>query len=174
MERLLSNIVGIPVYEDDGHRPLTTVRDVIIDPESGVFLGVITNIGKNEIIAERDMLSLGEVIKIHGRDSIIPAEDVFRIDEVLKSGKRIFGNKVVTENGENLGKVFDLAIDKNTMALSKIFTAKGLLGLFRYDTRIISAKNIVEVLPHKIVIKGGTNLIMEKKEAKIPLEEAMS
>lgn len=119
-----------------------------------------------------DVISWHDVLHICNRDSIIHGDDVLRVQTVQKSGGKIFGNKVETKDGKYLGKVMDYVIDDHLMVLKQLFVAKGLLGLVRYDSRIISAKNILEILPDKIVVKDdlGTVKVAEVKE-KRPIKE---
>lgn len=171
MERYYTKIVGTPVYADSP-RPLTTVKDVIMDPEQGKLLAFVVNQNKKLVILPMDILSWEEVIRIHNHDVIINAHEVLRIEEVQKMNTPIMSSRVETKSGEYLGKVYDLTIDNNTFMLQKIFVAKGLLGLFRYDSRIISAKNIIEILPNKIVVKEDMRKIKEvEAKPEIALED---
>ena len=109
---------------------------------------------------------------VHSGDVIIDAKEVLRIAEVQKKNIRIFHGRVETKSGKYLGKVYDLSIDSNTFMLQKLFTAKGLPALFRYDSRIISAKNIIEILPDKIVVKEDLKKVKEMAtEREIALED---
>ncbi len=170
MERLYSKIVGTPVY-DDGIRPLTTVKDLIVDPENGKLLAFVVNLSKNLIIVPFDIISWKEVIRIHNGDSIIEGNEVIRIAEVQKRGVKIFHNKVETKDGQKLGKVNDFSVNSNSLMLQKLYLSKGILGLVRYESRIISAKNIIEILPEKIVIKDNTKVKEEVKKGAVVLEE---
>lgn len=154
MERFFTKIAGTPVVEDDSVRPITTVKNLVIDPESGNVIALIVNESKNLVILPMDVLSWGEAVHVHNSDCIVESEDVLRVSSVLKSGIRIYNKKVETKSGKQLGNVYDFSIDTNLMTLKKLFTAKGFLGLFRYDSRIIPAKNIIEILKDKIVVKG--------------------
>lgn len=171
MEKFYTKIIGTPVYID-GPRPLTTIKDVIVDPEQGKLLAFVVNQSKNLIITPMDILSWGEVIHIHSSDVIIDGKEVLKIEEVQKTNIHIFHSRVETKSGKYLGKVYDLSIDSTTFMLQKLFVAKGLLGLFRYDSRIIVAKNILEILPNKIVVKEDLKKIKEvEKQPEIALED---
>ncbi|MDA1060179.1 MAG: PRC-barrel domain-containing protein [bacterium] len=170
MHRLYSKIIGTPVY-DDSVRPLTTVKDLIIDTETGKLLAFVVNQSKNLVIVPIDVVSWTEVIKINNIDSIIDGNDVIRISEVQKRGINLIHNKVETKNGEKLGKVNDFSVDTDILMLQKLYVSKGILGLVRYESRIISAKDIIEILPDKIVIKDNTKIKEKIKESPVLLEE---
>ena len=163
MEKLYSDIVGTPVFEDDANRPFASVKGVILDPEMrGKLIAFLVNVARRRIISPVDVLSWGNVMKVHSAGDVTDAVNVLRVDEVLKGGVKFFGAHVETEKGEKLGKVFDLGIDNKTFDLRRIFVAKSFFGIFRHDNRIISAKDIVEVLPDKIVVKDGLGTVKEE------------
>ncbi len=172
MEKYFTKIVRTPVVEDDGVRPITTVKNLLIDPETGNVIALVVNENKNLIILPMDVLSWGEAVHVHHRDCIVESDEVLRVINVLKLGINIFGNKVFTKSGKPLGNVYDFSIDTNTMTLKKLFTAKGFLSLFRYDSRIIPAKNIIEILKNKIVVKNDTAKAREpEKQAEMVTQD---
>ncbi len=171
MERFYSKISGTPVMEDDAMRPLTTIKDVLIDSETGKVIAFIVNLSKNLIITPMDILSWHDAIHVHDRDSIIEGNEVLRVENVQKSGTRVIHNRVETKDGKYLGKVVDFSIDSHSMDLKKLYVAKGFLGLFRYESRIIPAKNIIEILPEKIVVKEDLAVIKQEEKEKIVMED---
>ncbi|MFA5820546.1 MAG: PRC-barrel domain-containing protein [Candidatus Gracilibacteria bacterium] len=167
MEKLYTKILHTPVREEDEVRPITTVKDLIVDPENGAVVGVVVNLNAKLIVAPHDILSFGDTIFVHGREVIVPAEDVLRVDNVLKKGVKIFHNKVVTESGKELGIVADFSIDTKSLIMQKIFVAKSVFGLVHYDQRIIPAKNIVEVKADKIIVKDDLATVKEKEKVRV-------
>ncbi len=161
----------MPVVEDDGIRALTTVKDMVVDQESGKVLAFVVNVGQNLIITPMDVLSWHDVLHIRSREEIISGDDVLRVQMVQKGGSRIFHNRVETKDGKYLGKVVDYSIDSNLMDLKKLFVARDILGLIRYDGRVIPAKNILEILPEKIVVKDDLAMVKEKVKEKRTMEE---
>ncbi|MBI5754209.1 PRC-barrel domain-containing protein [Candidatus Peregrinibacteria bacterium] len=166
MERFYTKIVGMPVVEDDGIRALARVKDVLMDPETGKVLAFVVNVSRNLVITPLDIISWHDVVHIRSRDEIISGDDILRVQTVRKSGGKIFHNRVETKGGKYLGEVADFSIDNHLMVLKKLFVAKDVLGLFRYDTRVIPAKNILEILPDKIVVKDDLATVKEAVEEK--------
>ncbi|MBU1151265.1 PRC-barrel domain-containing protein [Patescibacteria group bacterium] len=163
MEKLFSRILGTPIVDDGGGRPISSVKDLVIDPENGRILAFKVDLVRNLIVSEMDVLGWGIALRIHNNMDIIDANEVLRVDEVLRSGTKIFRNKVYTKEGEFLGKVFDYTVDTKAMSLKKIFVAKGLLGIIRYDSRTFDYKDIEEILTNKIVVKESMRKIKEKE-----------
>lgn len=168
MEKLYSEIIGTPVFEDDAPRPFTTVRDLVLDPEMrGKLIAFVVNGGRGRILSPVDVISWGNVMKVHSASDVTEVENILRVDAVLKNDTKFDGALVETEKGENLGRVFDFVINTKTFDLRRIFVAKSFLGLLRYESRIISAKDIVEVLVDKIVVKEGTRKVKEETKGTV-------
>ena len=68
-------------------------------------------------------------------------------------------------------KVKDFSIDSNGLGLLKIYAAKDILGLIKYDSRVISYKNIIEILPHKIIVKENLSAVKETGRKAAAMEE---
>lgn len=162
VEKLFSNIVGTAVVDDDGHL-ITTVRDVVIDPESGKLIALVVDISRNLVIAPMDILSFGDVVRVPAHDAVVDGKEILRVAEVQKRHTYIFHNRVEAKNGEYIGNVIDFSIDSRDLHLKKIYTAKSLIGFFRYDQRIIPAKLIEKILHDKIIVKENMNTVREKQ-----------
>lgn len=169
MERYFSKIIGTPVY-DEGIRPITSVKDLVIDPENGKVVALVVNLSRNLVVAPMDIVSWYEGIKINSSDDIVEGDDILRVQSIQQRGIRIFRNKVETKDGKYLGKVFDYGLEPKSLILSKLFVAKDILGLLRYDSRVIGYNSILEILPDKIVVKS--DLATVKVERVKQLEDA--
>jgi len=172
VEKLFTNIVGTRIVDDDFKHPLTTVKDVLIDPEKGTLIALIVDVNKNLVVAPVDILAWGDIIRIPAHDAIVEGSEILRVTEVQKRNIRIFHSRVETKKKEYIGNVVDFSIDLNTLALKKLYTAKNFLGFVRYDTRIIPAKNIEEIKRDKIIIKGNFQPVREERRSLI--EEAVA
>jgi len=165
MEKLYSNIVGMPVFLDEGRQAVNTVKDIVMNSETGKLLAFVVNKRKGLIIMERDVLQWGDVLHIHGHEDVVEAEDIVKVKNVLERGVRIFGNKVETKDGREIGMVVDMAVDNKSFSLKKIFVAKRVLGLLQYDQRIIPAGKIVEVLEDKVVVESDVEVLKDEASA---------
>lgn len=170
MERFYSKIVGMPVLVDGSLRPITSVRDLVIDPDNGKVLAFVTDLVRNLVIMEIDVVKIGAAILIHDHNSVIEGQEVVKVDRIQQKGCRYIEAPVETESGEKLGKVYDLTVDLKQMKVKNLYVAKGFLGLVRYMSRIIPANQIVEVLEDKIVVKDS--VVTVKDEEKMPIQDA--
>ena len=163
MERLYKNILGTRVVGENSMRALTTVKGLVMDPERGTLLALVTSVSKHKVVVPFDILEWGDNVKVHDSDAIVDGDDILRLHEVMEQGTgEIFNKKVETEEGEALGRVVDFSIDGQTYDLQKLYVGKTILGMVRYGMLIIAAKNIVEILPKKIVVKAGPATVKEE------------
>lgn len=169
MEKYYKNIIGTAVFQDDAQRPISTIKDLVIDPESGKIIAIVIDINKNLVISPVDIIKWGAVLKTHNHDTIVAGNEILRVEQVQNSDIKIMGNKVETQSKEDLGMVIDYAIDTKTYELRKIVTAKGFLGLFRYDSRLIPSSEIVEIKKNKIIVKKSKSI--QKEKSKISIKE---
>lgn len=171
MEKLYSHIVGTPVFEDDLPRPFTTVKDIVMDPERGKLIAFVVHVAKNRVIAPIDVVYWKEVVKVNDRGVVVKGKEILRVEEVQKNGIRFMHNKVETEDGKVLGKVINFAVDNKTYELRSLLVAKSVLGFIRYDTKIVKADQIVEVLPEKIVVKSDLKTVKEEAKSRVSMED---
>jgi uncharacterized protein YrrD len=162
MEKFYSNIVGTAVGEHDSRRSFTTVKDVVVDPENGKIVAFIVDLRRNLVVTPVDIVFWTDRILISDHDAIIEAGEVLRVSQIQNKNIHIPKCPVETEEGKYLGQVLDFSVGNKDFILKKLFVAKGFWGLFRYENRIISYKNIVEILPKKIIVKNDLQTVKEE------------
>lgn len=175
MHKLYTELLGMPVFEEDAAFPFDYVRDLIIDPENGKLLAFL--LSKNSIIVPLDIKKIGSGgVFVHDKRCVLETNEVLRVKKVFERGISIFGAKVIAQSGgEYLGRVVDCEIDTADMFLRAIHVAKMFL-LFRFNERIISYKHIVRITKHAVIVKGSQETVLAKqKQTKITkIEEAFA
>lgn len=167
MEILYSKIIGTPVYETDGLRPVLLVQDIIIDPENGKLLAFVVDEKSGLIVCPVDVIAVKHGIVIRSEDDLGHIDDVLRVKTVAEGVGSFFKKPVVTESGKTIGEVIDMALDEKFLVLTKLYTAKVFLGIVQSDSRIISAKNIIEVTGEKIVVKDDEGVEMAEERGAV-------
>ncbi len=81
---------------------------------------------------------------------------------MLIKAKRIIGNKVVTQSGHYLGKVFDFEIDAIGQNIIKYYTRGGLLDFLK-EPLVINANQVIEIQKEKIIVEDA---VVSEKVAK--------
>jgi uncharacterized protein YrrD len=164
MERLYSKIIGMSVFVPNSMRPINTVQDIVIDPETGKVIAFAMDTRGKKVVVAMDVISVKHGLLIRDADDIIDSEDVLRVQSVLEKSGGFMHKSVETEEGERLGKVVDMAIDDRNLVLIKLYVSKTFIGIVQYDSRIISAKNIVEVRETRVIVKSGGEVRVEEAE----------
>lgn len=167
MEKFYSKVIGTPVLVEEGFRPIASVQDIVMDPERGTVIAFVVDINKGKVIVPFDVLSWGDAIRVNDHASVVDSEDVLRVEEVQHSGVKVSGNKVETEEGKALGKVLDFSVNSKTMDIKKLYVGRTILGLVKFETRLIPAKNIVEILEDKIVVKDDEAVVKDEAEVAV-------
>lgn len=166
MDFLYSKFVGTPVFLEGGGRPLCRLVDLLIDSDTGKVVAFGVAPGFKKIISPLDVRLWTSQILIRDYDDIVSCEEIIQAKKVFDRHIPILGNKVYSQEGDYLGRVFDYAVHPQMLVLSKIFVAKNLLGLFRVNQRIIPRSCIYEILPNKIIVKTDTEVMEDVKESK--------
>lgn len=73
---------------------------------------------------------------------------------MLIKAKRIINNKVITQSGYYLGKVFDFEVDTTGQSIVKYYAGGGLLD-FSKEPLVINASQVVEIQKDKIIVEDA-------------------
>lgn len=161
MQKLYSQIVGLPVFDEFSRSPIAFVRDVIIDPENGKVVAFLVK--QDRIIVPMDIESFTSGLFIANKDRILPVDDVLRVHEVLKRNIHVIGEKVITEREKTpIGRAVDYSIDTNLMMLTGIYVAK-IFFFFHFQERIIPFNKIVKINKGSIIVKDSQPLKESEK-----------
>lgn len=161
MQKLYSQLIGLPVFDEYSPVPITLVRDVLVDPENGKLIAFVV---KNQrIIVPLDVARVGNGLYIKDREHIVAMDDVLRVTLVAKQKIKIIGARVITQHQKTyLGRVVDFEIDTRSLALSALHVAKTYL-FFRFQEKIIPFHAIVRINQETIIVKDA--------RAAVPLTE---
>lgn len=160
MQKLYSQLIGIPIIENSGD-VLGLVHDVLIDPENGKVLAFF--LSRNRIIVPMDIERINSGLHIHDREHILELHEVLRVQAVHEKGITLIGSRVFAEKqSEPLGRVVDFDIDTVTMTLSHVHCAK-LFFFFRFQERIIGSRNIVRIEKNRVTVRDRTDSPVSEK-----------
>lgn len=161
--------MGTPIISLYNSVRIGEILDFIVDPDIGKVVGVIgetTGIFKkrNKIISVIDIRELSkQALIVDSEDVLVWQDEVVKIDNILKSKVKLFGNKVFTESGKYLGKVSDFLIDQ-LFYLAKLYVDPPLSNIFSTQL-IISRDLILKITKNEIIVSDS--LIEPEKETEI-------
>jgi len=150
---LSSQIINLPVGSLESQSKVGVIRSIVFDPQNGKVLAFLVQTGgllsANRALSTIDVAEIdkqGLVIK--SQEELVPIEEIIRLKDVLKRKIPILGQVAKTESGRGLGRISDVLIDCQTMAIVKYY----LKGLF-VGERILPAENVVEIKKEGVIFQ---------------------
>ena len=162
MDKYYTQIIRVPVLTDTFQR-VGQVYDVIFNTDTGKVIALSIAPGGHKVITPIDIIAWDKAIIIGDADDVSDVEDIYQLQQMPKRKCRIFRKKVITKDGEYLGRVIDFAVHNKLFCLTKIVVAKNILSLFFYRKRLINSQDIIEIRQDAIIVKNPLGLIPLKK-----------
>ncbi len=98
----------------------------------------------------REVLAKGYVVNDH--DVLVEADDLVRLQKIIKLNFVLIGKQVVTLSKDKVGKVSDYAADTSSMYIQKIYVSQSILKSFTGGNLSIDRSQINEITPKQIII----------------------
>jgi len=164
MIRQLSKIIGTHVLSHAHGEVLAIVEDVIIHPDTGKVEGFwvkpLTLPFRHAVLPWEGVVAWKRHLYIRDEQAMAEPDEIIRISEILARKTYYMGNRVRTESGKSLGKVFDLDFDESKMLLRYLFVRKSFL-LFSMAAQFVHYDSIVQVLPDRIIVRDEERTVKE-------------
>jgi len=140
-----NNLVGSAILNPDRESAFGTIKVIIVDPDSGKVLAVSLDRSIDKVISFVDLKWDDELRTFYvlNDDVVCSRSEIIRVDKLVSEGSFLNKQKVVTESGKNLGKLYDFYFEPELAVMSKIVTKKRFI--FFSDTLVIAHNNILEV-----------------------------
>ena len=164
------SLIGMTVFAVEGGKNLGTVDRLLFSPdEMRVTAFVVASVAGMMDEPEPQKLLPTEKVKAVGQDAITVESDSMldvTADGELPPGAVAFDQiereKVITENGEDVGEISSVEFDEQTFKLDFIEVGRGFLS----GSSMISVENIVSVGEDVIVVRDAA-----MAEAEAPVED---
>lgn len=128
------------------------IKDVVIDPKGGAFLGVTvsTSLLKPALfVSPKDIIAVDRAgLIIKSQESLVEIGEIVRAKEALREGIRVIGLPVITQSRKRVGRVSDLAIDLEGQRVAKYYIRSW------FSERIIPATAVVKITRKQVVIES--------------------
>jgi len=153
--------LGLPVLTIKSGQKLGKIKDFIIDPSCGKFLGVFC-INAGFIFTAKYFIKT-EYIKKFGENAIMIEDEKYlenpyqneTVLNLIKAKIKIKDNRVITESGSDLGEVKNFEVDLISNKISTIIVSGGIFrDLFRGEL-IISSQQIISIGKDAIIVKDA-------------------
>jgi len=164
-----SKLVGTSILSVQAGRPIATVSELIIDPNSLKTIafkvsGAMVNRNENilDVSSVREYSNYG--IVIDDIDELMAPGDIIKISKVLELNFNLVGLKVETKKGSNLGKVVDYTLTPEDFTVQQIIVKRPMIKRFVDPELTIPRKEIVEIDDYKIIVKDEEKVIKARAE----------
>lgn len=164
------SLINMPIYSLNDGEILGNVKNIIVDPKEKCLLGIVISpkgwYRDLKIVPRTKVQSLGtQGITIDEKSSAQRASNLPKMLEYLHKPAKILGSKIITESGDNLGRVDEYFFHSENFSISKIhitqnnFSKVGskLLG----GTKCISGEYIETIGNGLIVLNIATDVDLE-------------
>ena len=165
-----TKLIGTPILSMQAGGAIGQIIDPIVDPDTLKIIafhlggGPIPRSGANllDVSSIREYSSLGMVID--SIDELVSAEDVVKLDKVIKLNFSLIGLKVETKKGSKLGKVIDYTVTPDNFTIQQLIIKRPIVKSFVDSELTIHRKEIAEVTDYKIIVKDEEKILRQKAE----------
>lgn len=172
MVKFVSQLIGADIILFQERAIVGRVTRVLIDPDDGSLVGFVAkpvHQNKDSYIPTSEVKGLGKkLIIVEGLSSLSEADDVIKIDKVLRNEPMIIGSQVYSESGQHLGRVEDATLDMTLAVLKKLYVKPLFLAGILKEQQLIDASQIVKIEEKKIIVRDSK--IKEKSPLAMPAE----
>ncbi len=158
MNKFASEIISKKVILKRERAIVGIVNEIVIDPANGNFVGIIIqeSFGNNVLkaLAEKDIIAFGiDFILISEYSALGEVNEIVRIKNIVDTKIKIVKNKVITEGGLYLGRVYDYTLDLDAKRLSRLYVKHPFfLGGELFENKIISCDQIISIEKDKVLV----------------------
>lgn len=130
MAREANGLVSLPILDTSSGTELGRVKDVLFDTDAQAVYGLLVAAPAGEMFLPRSSVrGYGtDAVTVSDPGAITPVVTEPRAQELMQSGIRLRGSKVVTEIGDALGTLDKIVIEDSGEVAEYVAT-KGILGL---------------------------------------------
>jgi uncharacterized protein YrrD len=162
---LVTSLFGLPVLSLHERMKVGSVSTALFDTDQGLLVGFLVkpNIFSKPYFLnpdEIDSIDTGAII-IKKADDLAPLEEVVRANKIYRSGFKIIGLSVKTQDNKRLGKVSDLSVSLSTGVIHSLYVQSFLKEI------IIPRERVIEITKKSIIVNDDTSIPSAIPEAEL-------
>lgn len=168
----LDTMKNVPLLSIQTGRRLAVIGDPIINPNNlqvVAWYAIGNLIGFSPaVIFSEDIHELGHLgAIIDSADSILPLDDLVRLQDILAHGFALHHLPVVSDTGQKLGSVESFNFDSDNFLIEQIIVKPSLSVRLTAAQLIITRSQIVELDNKRIVVSSTTKVAAKSKKPAI-------
>jgi sporulation protein YlmC with PRC-barrel domain len=156
MLQLSATFANKPILSLRTGTPIAQITRPLINPNNLKIEGFYCEdrFDKTELVLLcldiRDMIPQGFVVNDH--DVLVEADELVRLQDIIKLNYEIIGKPVETVDKEKVGKISDYATEVNSMYIQKLYVSQSLLKSFMGGSLSVDRTQVNEITPKRIII----------------------
>ena len=155
------SVIGKPILAFDEGTRVGEVRDLILGPDNGSVIGLLTEEGglfeSSKVVPVEEISAFGrDAVVISSATSVVPAGQTPGIKAILDRKQSLLGTKVFTETGDAQGSVSDVYFDETTRRVEAMEVSGGRVSDLTNGTRHLRVEEIVRVGPDVLYVHPET------------------
>lgn len=164
MQARISTCLGAPVVEQSSEEVLGTLADILIHPDKGTVEGFYVHVlgGLTTgllFCSSLDIIRFGARVYVRSADALCDPYDIVRLQTLLEDSRRVLGQRMKTESGQNLGRCKDVQFNTDSMKLEWLFPRK----LFSWG-RGVPISEVLEVRSSAIIVRNPPSPVLQSVE----------
>lgn len=161
MYALASKLIGLPILSLQNAESITQVRSLIMEIKNLEVVALACDprprLGKRPVLLMRDVRQVAiDCLLVNTEDDLVEADEVVRLEPLLKRNFDPHGLNVVTELKRRVGRVEDYTINLETYHLQKLYVRQSILRSWMGSSLIIDRSQIIEVSEREIIVRDAT------------------
>jgi uncharacterized protein YrrD len=163
MYALASKLESLPIISLQTGETIGTIDRPVISPDalSVAAYRCDTPSHGSLLLLVRDIRQTApDCIIIDSEDELTAAQDVVRLQTTLEQNYTPLDKPVVTDMGRKLGVVEDFTISLEDSRVQKLYIRQPLFRAWLGSSLIIDRAQIIDVTPHKFMVRDSTTPIV--------------
>lgn len=164
-------IIGLNVLSIQTGTKVADIKELLYDPSQNRVLGFLIDEGgwfsSSKIIKIEDVMSIGHDAVMIASDEIVKTADELqgKVSRIADEGHYLTHNKVVTEDGTDLGRITDILFEDTSGNVVAFEVSQGVVQDVRGGKKQIRLDDIITVGKEAVIVKAFTEVaFMEQAE----------
>lgn len=163
------DVIGLQIVTLEKGKILGNVNEIIFDPQNNQVKALLVDAGgwftNARIILYEDVNKIGKDAVIVESENIIKnaSEVQERITRILKGDNYLTTNKVVTEDGAEIGNVSDIFFDEPSGKVLELEVSQGTAENIKSGKKRVKVSDIIKVGEDVTIVRGYVEEDFEKQ-----------
>lgn len=168
-KRTGKELINAPIFSVSQGEEIGRVHDVIFNPEQGHLVGVTIKVkgglfrgGKTLLLRSENIHSIGDdAITVQSEE--LPQEIDQKVsDYAEEAGESVLGKRLMTDEGDFLGKIDDVLVDRHSRRIVAYEVSGGLWSDLMRGQTDVPVEHILSVGPDVVVVPASVKVRIQE------------